>query len=410
MNHIRDIDRNQKIDIVVKCLGFYFLMMPFDSFPLFGMGSLLKIIILLPIVAIFCIHQNTKLKINKLTLIFIIYVLVNLITCFYSVNIEASFSEIKRLLLNSLVVLSVGGMYLKYTTYELKYLIKMLVIGGIVTAVMTLFFADVSHGGRLTLSINGATQDQNYLNGYMIFTFAFFMNGVISEKKFLYIIPSLLLLFFTLMTGSRGALLAFIVVVLMIFVINTFSSPKMKIGIIIVAIVISLIVVLGYQEFLSLLPTEIAVRFTPDYIANYKGTNRSDLWIEILKIFKEGSFGRQLFGYGYGTVPTVNTFNHLVAHNLWLDHLISGGVLGLIIMTYMHTTFLVEAWYNKNAIIFASYAGYLTMCITLSLTNYKPLWNAMMMIMICYNVKKTNKIKRKKRGNNYDIINKKYKN
>lgn len=76
MKHIGNINKNEKIDIVVKCLAFYFLMMPFDSFPVFGMGSLLKIIVLLPIFSIFCIHKNSKLKINKLTLIFFIYVLV----------------------------------------------------------------------------------------------------------------------------------------------------------------------------------------------------------------------------------------------------------------------------------------------------------------------------------------------
>ena len=180
----------------------------------------------------------------------------------------------------------------------------------------------------------------------------------------------------------------------MIFFINMFSSPRMRIGIILTAIIICIIVVVGYQDFLLLLPEEIAIRFTPDYIANYKGTNRNDIWIEILKIYKEGSIERQLFGYGYGTVPTVNTFNHLVAHNLWLDHLITGGILGLIVMICMHVIFLREAWCNKNAIIFATYSGYLTMCMTLSLTNYKPLWNAMMMIMILHNV--NNKIKEKK--------------
>lgn len=394
MKSIRKIYKNDNIDIVVKFLCLYFLMMPFDSFPVFGMGSLLKIIILLPIIGIFFVHKNTKLKLNKLVLVFILYVAANFVTCFYSVNIEASFSQIKRLLLNAIVILSVGGVYVNYKAHEVKCLIKALVTGGILTAILTLLFSDISHGGRLTLSINGAIQDQNYLNGYMLFAFAFFMNKVVSEKKILYFIPSLLLLFFTLMTGSRGALLAFAVVVLMIFLINTFASPKIKIGIIITAIILGAIVLVGYQDFLSLLPEEIAVRFTADYIANYKGTNRSDLWIEILKIFKEGSLGRQLLGYGYGTVPSVNTFNHLVAHNLWIEHLISGGVIGVIIMSLMHITFLLEAWKNKNAVIFASYAGYLTMCMTLSLTNYKPLWNAIMMIMILHNV--NNKIEEKK--------------
>ena len=371
-----------KVDIVVKCLAIYFAMMPFDSFPVFGMGSLLKAVAFLPLIAIIVLHRSTKIKLNKLTIAFILYVASNAITCMYSVDFSSSLFELRRLLLNGVLIIAVGGMYNQYNQEELNCLIKALIIGGLATVVMTLIFSDTSSTGRLTLAINGTKQDQNYINGYMYFAFAFFVNKLIGEKKIFYALPSLALLVFTLMTGSRGATVALVALALMVFVYNMFNAGRMKAGVMIVAFIVIITLYFGFDYIMSLLPSEISVRFSADYIANYRGTNRNVLWAAILRIFNEGNTFRKIFGYGYGTVPIVNTFNHLVAHNLWLDHLISGGIIGVAIMTYMHAMFVIEAWRQKNPVIFASYMGYLTMCMTLSLTNYKPIWNCMMMIMI----------------------------
>ena len=391
MNETKNI-RKEKIDLVVKCIALYFVMMPFDSFPMFGLGSILKIVAIIPIFVILILHRENRIHINKLTGIFVFYVMYNLITCFYSINIDASVMEAKRLILNAVLILVVGAIYQSYNYSEVNYLIKALSIGGIATAIMTLIFSDTSHSGRLTISLNGAVQDQNYINGYILFAYAYCMNKVIDEKKFIYLLPSLLFVVFTLMTGSRGALLAFAVISVMIFIFNAFNTGKIRFGVIIMSIIIVIIILLGYESILDILPSEISVRFSADYIRNYKGTNRTDLWIEILKIFNDGNWFRKIFGYGYGTVPLVNTFNHLVAHNLWLDHLVSGGVIGILIMSFMHAYFLRQAWKEKNSIVFSVYTGYLVMCMTLSLTNYKPLWNAIMMIMILYNARRKKKI------------------
>lgn len=233
-NSIKNIQQTKgKIDIVVKCLALYFVMMPFDSFPMFGMGSLLKLVAFLPLIAILILHKSSKIRINRLTMIFILYVFANAITCMYSVNSAASLSELKRLILNSVVIITVGGMYNHYNVNELKYLIKALTLGGIATVVMTLLFSDTSTAGRLTLSVNGAQQDQNYINGYMYFAFAFFVNKIVDEKKVLYLFPAIVLMFFTLLTGSRGATLALAVIGGMVFLYNMFNSGRIRIGIII---------------------------------------------------------------------------------------------------------------------------------------------------------------------------------
>lgn len=376
------IQGRKNIDIVVKCLAIYFVMMPFDSFPMFGMGSLLKAVAFLPLIAIILFKRRTKIIINKLTMAFMLYVFVNALSCVYSVDLSASASELGRLLMNGVLIIVVGGMYDEYNQDEVNYLIKALIIGGLATVVLTLLFSDKSAADRLTLSINGVKQDHNYINGYMYFAFAFFVNKLIGEKKLLYAIPSLFLIVFTLMTGSRGATVSLVALGIMVFVYNMFNTGKIKFSVMLAAFIILIVLIFSFDYIMSLLPADVAARFSSDYVQKYKGLNRNVLWGELLKIYNEGPLLRQLFGYGYGTVPTVNTFNHAVAHNLWLDHLISGGVIGVIVLTYMHIVFVVEAWRLKNPVIFSAYMGYLAMCMTLSITNYKPLWNCMMMIMI----------------------------
>ena len=377
-----DIAKQQNIDIAVKCLAVYFVMMPFDSFPVFGMGSLLKIVAFLPLLAIIIYHRARKIMINRLTIAFLIYVSTNIFTCIYSVAPALSMNEIRRLILNGMLIITVGGMYNRYSKEEFQYLVRALIIGGLATVAATLLFSDTSSTGRLTFALNGASQDQNYINGYMYFAFTWFLHKVIGEKKPVYAIPSVLLLIFTLMTGSRGATVALAVIAVMVVIYNMFNTGKVRISIIVITAIIAILLYNNLDFILSLLPSEVAERFSIDYISHYKGTNRNVLWRLLIDTYKNGNMFRKIFGYGYGTVSVVNTFNGLVAHNLFLDHLISGGIVGAAIFVYMHTVFAVEAWKLKEPVIFASYIGYMAMSMTLSLTNYKPLWNCMMMVMI----------------------------
>ena len=174
---------NNEISIVAVALGVYFMMMPFDSFPMFGMGSLLRIFALFPVGAIIAIKFQHNVQINRLTVSYFIYCLMLTVSCFYSIYPTASFTNLKRVLLNMVIVLCIGGMY-DYNEKEIEFLKKGLVIGGIGTLVLTLLFADTSSDGRLTLSINGNKQDQNYLNGYLFFAYVYFLTGFVKEKKF----------------------------------------------------------------------------------------------------------------------------------------------------------------------------------------------------------------------------------
>ena len=109
--------------------------------------------------------------------------------------------------------------------------------------------------------------------------------------------------------------------------------------------------------------------------------------MRIFKLFKtkrnyKDSVFRMLFGYGFGTVAYINEYNHLVAHNLWIEHLLAVGIIGELLFVAMQIAFIRAAWKTKDIFIISGYAGYLVMMLTLSLLSYKPIWNCMIMILI----------------------------
>ena len=378
---------NNEISIVAATLGIYFMMMPFDSIPVFGMGSLLRVFVLFPFGAIIAVKFKHSVQINRLTVSYFIYCLMLTVSCFYSINPTASFNNLKRVLLNMVIVLCIGGMY-EYNEDEIEFLKRSLVVGGLGTLALTLLFADTSSDGRLTLSINGNKQDQNYLNGYLFFAYVYFLIGFVKGKKIWSIVPVAGILYFTLLTGSRGALVALAGITAVTVVLILFRDNNLKLSTVALILAAILLFIILYKPVLSLLPESVSERFSVEYIAEHGNTGRSEIWRHLIGKFKNAGLFRTLFGHGYATVVYVNEYNHLVAHNLWLDHLIMVGIVGELIFVFMQCIYVMAAWKSDDPFILGVYVGYLIMMMTLSLLSYKPIWNCMMMIMIIKKKKK----------------------
>ena len=374
-------EENERISIVAICLGFYFMLMVFDSFPMFGIGSILRVLVLAPVGAVVVIKMRCRLQINAMTVMFTVYCLFLLLSYVYSVDRTETYNQVKRILLNSAVILIAGGMY-DYNRREIDFLKISLVIGGVLTIVCTLLMSDRSAGGRLTLSFNGAVQDQNLLNGYTFFAFIFFLSGFLERKKPLMLLPVIGMMIFTLMTGSRGALAALLGISAVLVFCLLLREEKLKLGTVLLIAAGVLLVLFLYEPILSFLPESVAVRFTPEYIQEHGSTGRSEIWKYLLSRFRDSSIPRMLFGYGFGAVSYINEYNHLLAHNLWIEHLLAVGILGECVFVAMQAAFLKGAWKTRDSFIIGAYAGYLIMMLSLSLLSYKPIWNCMIMILI----------------------------
>ena len=386
-------ENNERIGIVAKLLALYFVLMPLDSINFFGLGSLLKGFALLPILAILIYGRQNKYTINKLAGSLIIYTLIISVSYLYSIDLIASRTAVIRQCLNTALIVFAGKIYDEYNYSEYKFLTKALVVGGFLNIILTFIFAGKSLGGRLTLSVAGSTQDPNYLNGYSLFALAYFSNLLFKEKKILALFPILVIFVFTLSTGSRGALLASLSLVFAIVFYLYVMKHKVNPAAITIVVIVFLVIMIFGESLLMLVAPQVLERYTLEYIENYRGTNRPDLWLSLLETYRDSDFFRQLFGYGVSTVAIVEWMTHHVAHNLWLEHLIANGVVGFLALCTMQVLFFKAAWRTKDLVLIATYIALLAMCVTVSLVSYKPIWNAMIMIMILSRIKQKSETK-----------------
>lgn len=377
-------NNKEKIRIVTKSLALYFVLMPLDSINVFGLGSLLKVFALLPIFTILIYGRQNKFAINKMVASLIGYALIISVSYLYTIDLTRSRFTIIRIILNMTLIIFAGKIYDEYNNAEFQYLTKAMIVGGIFNIMLTFLF---STSGRLTLSIAGSTQDPNYINGYSLFTLAYFANLLFKEKKIWVVMPILIILLFTLRTGSRGALLASLLVVSTVLFYLYIIQHKITPSMFFVLIIVFSLVAIFSENILMLVAPEVLQRYSIEYIENYRGINRTDLWLTLLGVYQESSFLRQLFGYGVNTVPHVEWLSHHVAHNLWIEHLIANGLVGLIALCIMQATFFKVAVKTKNLLLISTYIGLMAMCMTLSLVSYKPIWNAMIMIMIAEQIR-----------------------
>ena len=137
---------------------------------------------------------------------------------------------------------------------------------------------------------------------------------------------------------------------------------------------------------LQYLNPEVLERFSLSYVEQNGTTGRKDIWLYFIKLFLESTPFRQFWGYGAGVSAFMNRMNTRmaghVAHNLWVDELVTGGVIGLALLLTIHFTFMMVAIKCKDMYVVSAFVGFMIMCANLSIVSYKPMWNCMILIML----------------------------
>lgn len=372
----------QPIRPVVYGIDFYFLLAATDSFQIGTIGSLLKIAAFLPLLLLLFDVRSLKIRFSPLLILQLLFWLLTLFSFFYSVSVDKTLPSVKTLTLNLLLVFSLGSLP-EYNSREIQLMKKSLLLGGWVTILLMLIFSDFSAQGRMTLLLGQDTQDQNYINGYFLYTFSHHCGELLLKKKKSHLVPTVIILTIVLLTGSRGALIAF-VTVLFAYVCILFSNAKHRFrNILLVALLIVLFLVI-FDMILDRMPEQVAQRFSWDYIAEKGSTGRTKIWTNLLRHYSTDSIPRMFFGHGYGTTPLINTLNNRVAHNLYLDNLITLGIAGLLLQLLLQATVLLILLKNREYILFCAYVGMMCMCLSLSLTSYKPLWNMVLLTFVVH--------------------------
>jgi O-antigen ligase len=195
-----------------------------------------------------------------------------------------------------------------------------------------------------------------------------------------YFAPVIVMLAIVLLTGSRGALLAFLVVAFVHVCIMLASTRHKGRNILLTALL--MVLLLGaFDLVLAQMPDAVAKRFSWDYITEKGTTGRTNIWKFLLGHYAGDSIPTMLFGHGYGTTIIVNTMNSRVAHNLYLDNLITLGLAGMVLQLVIQGSVLRILVRCRQHTLLGAYFGMICMCLSLSLVAYKPIWNIMLLAL-----------------------------
>ena len=374
------IDRHNRIRPVTYGLALYFFLAVADVVTLGALGSLLKIIAVIPLVLSVLDIRRMRIRFDMLIVVQLLFLLLAVFSIFYSIMQSRTISSVSTLMLNLVLVMVLGSVQV-YNEAEVKFLYRSMLLGSWLTVALILCFSGIASDGRLTLQLGEGSHDQNLLNGYTLFAFSHHCNAALLQRKWKHFPAALLLLGIVLLTGSRGALVAYAVVALMYLALLMRSSHN-PLRNTLILLVVTVLAAVFWEILMAQMPPAVAERFSWDYIAQYGTTGRTKIWRYLLNHFCDDTTARMFFGHGYGTTAIVNQRNHLVAHNLYLDNLITLGIIGVTLQIITQACVLRELARQKATAVLGAYLGMIVLCLSLSLTAAKLIWNIVLLTLI----------------------------
>lgn len=221
----------------------------------------------------------------------------------------------------------------RYNNRELNFIKKGAVISSAVAILAAFISRIISDENRLTVSILNPVDPNEYAMG-ICFCVAFLLSEIVNGKhKILTAIGIVGCSIIIFMTGSRGGMLTLFVVFAIWFIL---FAKKYRIKTIAICGVAALIF---YIVFMNQISDYMIQRFNVfESLKSDSGAGRFNIWSAAFDTFNKSNLLQKLFGNGYGLfAPTVNYVapghsEPYMAHNMWVDCLITGGILGCILL------------------------------------------------------------------------------
>lgn len=281
---------------------------------------------------------------------------------------------------------------------DLKKVKMGLVLSGIIASAIIIFMPKLSsytEDGRRTLIIIGREFDPNIVASIiMVGIFCsidqYFSAGNQRNKgrRIASLVSVALMFLGMVLTGSRGALIAFsggFSVLLYIKITDRKSRRRAM-----MAGIISLLALLVLAAYLP--ENLLANRFSISNILGlneYKvgAHNRYTIWKYSMELF----FSSPIFGYGCGNffnaISTV--YRECASHNMYILLLIEGGVVGAVLFCTGIGRLLRALFKSKEVAIGCMFLSVCIMAISLDTLTYKYFWIAMIVsYLTLYNTKK----------------------
>lgn len=270
---------------------------------------------------------------------------------------------------------------LEFSAKERDYIITASIVGGLVTIAYLVLMGQIDLTGTQRMHLTEGN-DQNNFAAHLFLPFGLSVIRAIKyggKRRVLYLGIGMLLLYMILMTGSRGALVAILVSVL-VFVFFSSGEKRLRLLLLMIAAF-----ALAYFVVLPMLPEHIQARLFDS--ESYKNTanaeeNRVAFWrLAITEIFPK----RPVLGVGAGCVPIwLGKFfsTNRGMHNTYINMLCEFALFGLPVFLRMLYALFIKKKREGNPGEIALLAGICVIIFFLDAFAKKFFWNIIMLLMI----------------------------
>ena len=336
------------------------------------------IAVLFVLVSIIEIIFSKKIRIERSIFLAYLYFMFMISTALWDRAFEVDWYSM-QFMVTFLIIICVSIRH--YSDVEIK-LIRYAFFCSIITAWFSTLFFSFFHGGRMYIEITSLMDPNDFATGLSI-AFALCLTEVKRKKRIIlnsvFMISILLIVY---LSGSRGGLLTMMGVIF-IWVISIRGRAKY---ILLGSIAAAAALLLICAEF-GIGPSMLS-RFSVSALLASGGTGRADIWKAALKYFISQDPFHMLFGNGLGSfadtvryVAVGNDFRY-ESHNMFINTLIEGGVIGLGLLITCFTTLYIYVVKNKNLFGILAVTGFMISGISLDAQVYRTFAIAAAMALI----------------------------
>lgn len=316
---------------------------------------------------------------KSLFLSWILYIGYAIATMFWAVNRDAAITNSMSLILLGFIVIVFFST--KMSKEEENVVDLCWIVAGVICIILYVFgdrTAVGEYGSRTSMIIMGTATDPNEFASVFIVPLSLLLLNILNKKGpwTLQIVIMVAALYCVLMSGSRGALIATAIAML----ITLIHSGKVNIKTLLIIVVAgSFVLFISFQYILPLIPDDVLTRMSLEALLKDGGSGRGDLWTDAIRKIWDGSIFRMLFGYGqYGlTVGTKGVSQTM--HNQFIQQLSNYGIIGLLL--YMILIYKSYKSIRMNCPRYkGAFVGMMVMSFTITMSvAYKILWILLLM-------------------------------
>lgn len=370
-------DRNVNISISGVLVAFFIATLPLTMFQTGGFGSAQRIISIAVCIAALVILYiyKTPLRSSGGPVFWTAYAGWLLISVVWSSAMSTSFTLALGMLL--MIATFVLMAMLPLTTRDIQLIqIAWLMVALSSSVIFLVYGEQATIGNRTQIILASGPTDSNEFSAYFLLPLAYLVDAIFRGRtivRILSLLATMGVLYIILMTGSRSGAIASLVILCLIALWHSGRSFGKF-------LLVGIVVLLGFyftnRIVWPLIPDEVRARLSLEALQMDSGSGREDIWgsgIDLLNV----SGWRIISGFG----PLGAPLEHAVMHNHFLQVLVDGGLIGLVLFIALIVCALRVA--ARNVPVFAATVGIILMFMTLTAySNFRPAWAVLFMAML----------------------------